>query len=440
MFKKIAYKIKEHGGKAYLVGGVVRDILLGRQDSKDIDMEIYGLPLADIETILLEFGDVKFCGKAYGVFKLDNIDIAIPRRERKIGEGHKAFDVSVDPNMSFEEACKRRDLTINAMLMCPLTNEIIDPFGGQQDLNKGIIRHVDDSTFAEDPLRVLRVAQFMARFGFVVHDMTTELCKTLLEELRTLPKERVLQEIEKILLKAEKPSTAFRYMAEHGILKVILPELVELIGINQGIKHHPEGDVFEHTMLAIDIIPLTERRFDIQLAILMHDLGKAVGGEPDGDSVHFYGHGKAGSEVARHFMSRLTQEVDLTEKVVGLVRYHMRPYDLKKALHKTTVRRLALKVDIEDLLTVHVVDKKARGNVIPDLEYVDRIRSMYHEIKHEISPFIKGRDLINMGLTPSKAFGKILKDIFEAQLDGVFESYEWGIVYTANYLIKEKLL
>jgi len=441
MHKKIAHKIKEHGGKAYLVGGVVRDTLLGKE-CKDIDMEIYNLPIAELESILLEFGDVKFCGKSYGVFKLGNMDIAIPRTERKAGEGHKAFDIQVDPFMPFEEACKRRDLTINAMLMCPLTNEIIDPFGGQQDLNKGIIRHVNDATFAEDPLRVLRVAQFMARFGFVVDDTTTELCKTLLDELKTLPKERVMQEIEKILLKAEYPSTAFRYMEEHGILEVILPEVVTMRGVEQGTDHHPEGDVFEHTMFVLDTIPIAERKLHIMLTLLAHDLGKAVvGGLRDGESVHFKGHGHAGADIARVMMGRLTTEVELTEQVVNLVKHHMRPYDLKRSPHKTTIRRLALKVDMEDLLTVHTADKKGRGkDHTVDLEYVDRIRNLYHDIKHEITPFIKGRNLINLGLTPSRTFGKILRDIFEAQLDGEFASTEEGIEYTKQYLVRMGLL
>lgn len=240
--KQIAEDIKAAGGRAFVVGGYVRDMVLGRE-SKDIDVEVYGITPETLVDILKKYGSPKLVGASFGVYHMDGYDFSFPRTERKTGTGYKGFDVTINPNMSHEEAARRRDLTINAMMFCPLTGEVVDSFGGMADLKNGIIKHVDSRTFAEDPLRVLRVAQFAARFNFSVDAATTELCKQLIPEMKHLSRERYHIELEKMLMKAEKPSIAFRFLLEIGVLEELFPELYNLTKIYQGLKHHPEGAI-----------------------------------------------------------------------------------------------------------------------------------------------------------------------------------------------------
>lgn len=466
---EIAKEVKKAGGRAFIVGGHVRDKFLGLE-SKDIDLEVFGIESEILKVIISKFGKAKECGKSFGVLKLDDLDISLPRRERKTGVGHKGFEAECDPYMSTEEACSRRDLTINAMLFDPLTNELIDPFNGLTDIKNKILRHVDDIRFAEDPLRVLRVAQFHARFGFSVHDDTNELCCVLIDELKHLSKERLFIEIEKILMRADKPSKGFIWMKEFGILNELFPELAVLETIEQGFKHHPEGsllekieetmleefdpdnpdhkdrlkykvvkngNVFIHTMLALDSVPKKERDITLMFAILCHDMGKAiVGGVPKEDDpthISFKGHEDEGIEVAETFLRRLTVNSDLIRDVCTLVGLHMRPLELKKNPKKRTIRRLALRVDIPLLMKVHVADKKGALSD-SSFEDVDKILEIFEEIKGEIKPLIFGRHLISLGLTPSRKFGIILREVFESQLDGIFSTEEKGIEFTKKYI------
>lgn len=437
--KKICESVKDAGGRAFLVGGIVRDRYLGLT-SKDIDIEVFGITPEKLREILDNFGDVKECGKSFGVLKIDDLDISIPRRERKTLDGHKGFDIDVDPFMTHEEACSRRDLTINSMLFDPLTDELIDPFNGLFDIKNKILRHVNDIKFAEDPLRVLRVAQFHARFDFDIHDETNELCKFLLDELKHLSYERFYIEIEKILLKADKPSKAFNWMLDMGILEEIFPEIAILDTIEQGKKYHREGNVFIHTMLSLDSVPKENRTIELMLSILCHDLGKAVHGgvpkEDDPEHISFKGHNKDGVKPTKSFMERITVDKDLTETVVTQVIEHMVVYDIRDDPRRNVIRRLALRCDVPLLMDVHRADRNGRLD-IPNLDYIDDILETYEEIKNEIHPLVLGRHLIEFGMIPSPIFGEILKEVFEAQLDEEFSTLEDGIEFTRN-LVEEK--
>ena len=432
--KKICEEVKAAGGRAFLVGGIVRDKFLNLE-SKDIDLEVFGIEPNVLKSIVEKFGKAKECGKSFGVLKLDDLDISMPRRERKVGEGHKGFEVEVDPHMTVEEACSRRDLTINSMLFDPLTDELIDPFNGLNDLEDKVLRHVNDIRFAEDPLRVLRVAQFHARFDFRVHESTNELCRVLLDELKHLSFERLFIELGKILLKAERPSKAFEWMLEFGVLDELFPEISALEKIEQGRKFHPEGNCFVHTMLALDSIPKSERTLTLMLAILCHDFGKVVtGGElnpDDPEHISFHGHAEAGVAVTETFMGRITTDRELTKNVCDLVEFHMRPLELKANPKKRLVRRLALKVDVPLLLKVHEADIRGR---MMEPEGVDTLLEIFEEIKNEIKPLVQGKHLIELGLTPSREFGIILKEIFEAQLDGVFTTEEDAVKFTKSFI------
>ena len=247
---QIAQAVRERGGRALLVGGWVRDRLLGIA-SKDIDIEVFGLQPADLRATLERFGDVNAVGESFKVYKVGGIDVAIPRRDSKVGTGHRGFEVTGDPHMSIEEAARRRDFTINAISFDPLTNEYLDPFDGRTDLlERRTLRVVDAGRFGDDSLRVLRGVQFAARFGLTMDDATKALAREI--PLDDLPAERVWGEVEKLLLLAPRPSEGFALALELGVVRRTLPELEPLVGCPQEPEWHPEGDVWVHTLMVID--------------------------------------------------------------------------------------------------------------------------------------------------------------------------------------------
>ncbi len=238
----LAEIIKRNGGRAMLVGGCVRDALMG-VEPKDWDLEIYGIEPSKLREILDGFGKVDAVGEAFTVYKIgDDLDVALPRRERKTGRGHKGFVVEGDPQMSFAEAAKRRDFTVNAIMQDALTGEIIDVYNGRADIENKILRVVSNETFAEDSLRVLRAAQFAARFEFTIEPETIEICRQI--DLTDLPKERIWGELEKLLLKSAKPSIGLQYFYDLNIAAQLFPELVALVGVPQESTWHPEGWLF----------------------------------------------------------------------------------------------------------------------------------------------------------------------------------------------------
>ena len=209
----LASKVKEKGGRAFYVGGYVRDLLLNIPN-KDVDIEVHGIAEKDLVAILNEIGEVDYYGRSFGIYALrhEDIEVALPRSEKVLGTGHRDFEISVDPDMGYKNAALRRDFTINALMMDVLSHEILDYFNGIYDLNKGIIRHVNDVSFVEDPLRVYRAAQFASRFGFKIDERTVELCKGI--DTFVLSRERIEEELKKALLKAEKAEIFFECLKE----------------------------------------------------------------------------------------------------------------------------------------------------------------------------------------------------------------------------------
>lgn len=368
MLRRIAEAVKKYGGRMFYVGGYVRDRLLGTEN-KDIDVEVYGIAPEKFLEILSKFGAVNTVGKSFGILKVKGLDadFAMPRRERKIGSKHTDFEVSVDPFMPYEEACRRRDFTINSILEDVLTGEIIDPFDGRNDLAKKIIRHIDDSTFQEDALRVYRAFQFAARFGFTIAPATLELIKRMLEELKLLPKERLFEEFRKLLLKSPKPSVGFEYMRETGVLEFMHPLLYQMVGCDQSPDHHPEGSVWNHTMLTVDVAASLKGSSKdpeaFMFAALLHDIGKPYTREIKDDRIRFPGHEEKGVEIARDFMLTLTNEKKLIDRVCLLVREHMTPYNLYLGNAKApALRRFANRVgNINDVLLLAEADHKGRA-------------------------------------------------------------------------------
>lgn len=442
MAYELAQRVRDHGGRAYYVGGFVRDGLLGIE-GKDIDIEVHGISPADLAHILDSLGERMAIGESFGIFGLKGygLDIAMPRKEAVRGQGHKDFDIFVDPFIGTEQAAKRRDFTINALMQDVLTGEIIDHFGGAEDLNKGILRHVSDDSFPEDPLRVLRGAQFAARFGLAVADETAALCRTM--ELRHLPKERIEGELKKALLKAEHPSVFFETLRKTEQLDVWFPELQALIGIEQHAVYHAEGDVWNHTMLVLDeAAKLRDRAaspYWFMLAALCHDFGKAVSSEDKDGIVHAYGHETAGLPIAESFLRRITNETKCIEYVLNMTKLHMKPNVAARSGSsvKSTNKLFDSAIDPEGLICLALADDRGRISLKPapstETLLTERL-GIYREYMSR--PYVMGKDLIEAGLQPSKDFSELLAYAHKLRLAGIEK--ENALKQTLSYARKMK--
>lgn len=440
MARRIAEKAAERGGRSFYVGGFVRDRLMGREN-KDIDMEIHGLAPDEVAGILDSLGQRLDIGRSFGIFGLKgySVDIAMPRKEKLRGIGHRDFEVTVDPFIGTEKAAVRRDFTINALMQDVLTGEIVDHFGGQEDLKRGILRHVSDESFGEDPLRVLRAAQFAARFEFDVAEETVEICRGM--QLQALSRERIEGELKKALLKAEKPSVFFETLRRMGQLSVWFPEMEALIDVPQSPKHHAEGDVWTHTMMVIDAAAgLREECANpmaLMLAAAAHDFGKAVTTEAINGEIHAYGHEEKGLPIAERFLSRITNEKKLIELTLNLIAHHMRPNTAAGAGSsiKSTNRMFDEAIDPEALMLLAMSDE--RGQIksypsVPSEEFLRARLKIYRE--HMARPAVMGRDLIEAGLAPGGDFTEILSYAHKLRLAGVEK--ESALKQTLSYAKK----
>ena len=412
---EVARRVQAAGGRAMLVGGCVRDDLLGREN-KDIDLEIYGLLPAQLKALLSELGRVIEKGASFGVYGLQHsaLDIAMPRRERCVGGRHTDFDVSVDPFLSFEAASMRRDFTINAMMRDALTGELIDCWGGRADLAAGIIRHVSPETFVEDPLRAFRAAQFAARLEARIAPETMAVCRDM--DVTQLSQERVFEELCKALMKAPKPSVFFRALDGMDHLKEFFPELMACIGVEQNPAYHPEGDVFEHTMLVVDsAAALRDRALQplaFMLAALFHDLGKvpATRRQPDG-RITAYGHEVQGMPLCRSAMGRLTSDRKLTEYVVNMMWLHMRPNMMARSRSKKRKTRAMFDLSLcpEDLILLTRADATGKLDAPYDPAAEAFLRERLADYRQVVArPMVTGQDLIDAGLKPGPVFSELL--------------------------------
>lgn len=425
MARRIAEAVAEKGGRVYYVGGLVRDRILGREN-KDVDIEVHGVTPQALEAILDTLGQRTEMGASFGIFGLRHyeLDIAMPRREQSTGKGHKDFTVFTDPFLGTEKAAMRRDFTINAMMEDVLTGEIVDHFGGREDARQGILRHVNDVTFAEDPLRVLRAAQFAARFGFAVAEETIALCRSM--DLSALACERIFGEMEKALLKAEKPSVFFEVLREMDQLHTWFPEVEALTGVPQAPKHHPEGDVWNHSMLVLDraatLRSQAKEPLAFMLAALCHDFGKVVAtGMKDG-VLRAIGHEREGLPLVERFLSRLTSEVRLHKYVPNMTELHMRPCALFKqnAGKKATNHMFDLSLCPEDLLLLAKADSLGRAMAVdyaPEEAFLRDRLAHFHEIMAR--PCVMGADLVAAGFNPGKDFREVLAHTHKLRLAGV---------------------
>ena len=467
--REVARLVRAAGGRALLVGGCVRDGLL-KGNPKDFDLEVYGLSAEKLQSVLAERFALDLVGASFGVLKLHgfDIDVALPRRETKLGAGHRAFAMEHDPSLTIEEASARRDFTVNAIYRDPLTDELIDPWHGCDDLERGILRHVSPH-FVEDPLRVLRGMQFVARFELTPAPETIAICRTMTPE--NLAPERLMGEWSKLLLQGRKISKGLEFLRATGWVKYY-PELAALIGCKQDPKWHPEGDVWDHTLCCLDAFAeasrkgpkrpkglkgrsldshgdsvevLEERSLDsnddliVGLAVLCHDFGKpaCTRYDPVKKRIRSLGHDEAGVVPTLAFLKRLTNEERLLKEVPPLVRFHMRPYAMwKDKSSDGAIRRLAAKVKrLDRLLRVAAADDAGRPPFPSEPEPLEWLAAQAKRLAVEDAapkPLVMGRHLLELGLKPGPAFKRIINACYEAQLDGKFADIEHGLEYLHN--------
>jgi tRNA nucleotidyltransferase (CCA-adding enzyme) len=438
----VASAVRDRGGRALIVGGWVRD-RLRNEPTADLDMEVFGVPADALRGLLSAFGRVEAVGQSFAVYKLAPaetsaapLDVSLPRRDSKTGRGHKGFEVTGDPSMSFEEAARRRDFTVNAISWDPLSGEYVDPFDGRSDLAARVLRAVDERTFGDDSLRVLRAVQFAARFEYALDERTAALCRRI--PLDDLPAERVWGEIEKLLVQAGRPSIGLALALSIGVIERVLPELLPLVGCEQEPDWHPEGDVWTHTLMVVDEARGLNadlerpRLIAVMLGALCHDLGKPATTAVIDGRIRSMNHEEAGVEPATRLLDRLNVHTidgfDVRTQVLGLVAQHLKPGMFHKAgnVSDGAFRRLAQRVDLELLARLARADCRGRTG---DFDcsamdwFIERARAL--GVEHQPpKPILLGRHLLDLGVAPGPRMGALLKAVYEKQLDGEVASLE----------------
>lgn len=413
--RAIAADVAALGGRVYYVGGVVRDHLMG-VDCKDIDVEVYGISPAALREVLARHGEVLEKGASFGVLGLrhSDLDVAMPRRERRTGDHHRDFDVAVDPTLSTREASMRRDFTINAMMEDVLTGELIDHWNGRRDLENRIIRCVSPATFSEDALRVFRAAQFAARLDARIDDGTLALCREI--DVGRISHERVFEEMRKALLKARTPSVFFQELRRMNHLREFFPEVEACIGVEQNPRFHPEGDVFEHTMLVVDCAAALRDRAEwplgFMMSALLHDLGKCVATEVQEDGrITSYGHEVQGLPLVERQMRCLTNQTKLIKYVLNQSELHMRPNMLaaNQSRRKKTRAMFDLSVCPEDLILLSRADASGKLDMPYNEENERFLRERLEDYRRIMErPMVTGQDLLDAGLKPGENFGQLM--------------------------------
>lgn len=450
--------------RAYLVGGYVRDLILGIPSS-DADIEIFGVPQDDLASLLEQLfpGAVNLVGKSFGVYNVRvsddyHLDIALPRTEYKIHSGHKGFTIESNPFLDPLDASRRRDFTINAISLDPLTGDILDPYYGMQDLKDRILRVVDAKTFIEDPLRAFRAIQLAARFELTVDELSLDVLQDLAArgETESLSPERIGQEIKKLLLRARKPSIGLALAQNIGLIARHFPSLHILKNTIQDPEWHPEGDVWTHTLMVVDEAARLCRQTQFQLTeieqlqiifgSLCHDLGKASTTQLIDGRVHSRGHEEAGSSLATSLAAQMHFSHEIVHAASAIAADHLKPSILYAELRKGVLTEPAYANAIRRVLRriaplhwkpfIIACEADWRGRSIPDrerepyaagLSFVQAIEK--YNLAHEaITPLIQGRDLLDLGLAAGPLHGEIIRTIEEMRDTGTIRTKEEALL------------
>lgn len=434
--REILTHIVIEGGKPNIVGGAVRDHLMG-VEPKDFDVEVFGLDPELLKSILAQYGPINEVGASFNVIKIGNFDFSLPRCDNKNGRGHKGFAVQVDPYMSYAAAAARRDFTINSVAWSFAEEKLVDDWGGADDIRSRVLRPTS-AAFKEDSLRVLRGMQFAGRFDMRASQWTEDYAEEMKAEFHDLPKERIWIEWEKWAGKSIKPSAGLVFLSDVNWLG-FFSALDNIDGCPQDPVWHPEGDVFVHTCHVVDAMAKLcdehsisgDDRVVLIFAALLHDVGK-----PETTVLNDEGrwsspsHDKVGMPIARKFLESIGCHESLIERIVPLVGEHMVHVGLEQVT-KRVVNRLAHrlgKATIDELLLVILADMNGRppleGGIPPICEDIVKMAEECKVLAEKPKPILMGRHLIEMGYKPGPAFGRVLDLAYEAQLDDKFTSLE----------------
>ncbi len=424
--------------RALVVGGGVRDAALGLQP-KDLDIEVYGVGFEELRAALAPWGATDLVGRAFGVIKLglangEMLDFSIPRRDSKVGAGHRGFMVEADPSLTLETAASRRDFTLNTLAYDPRRGVILDHFGGLADLRARVLRHTS-AAFTEDPLRVLRGMQLAARFDLTAAPETVALCHSILDTYRELSLDRVREEWFKWASRSSRPSQGLRFLQATGWL-TCFPELAALVGVPQDPVWHPEGDVWEHTLHCVDaLMELPQwqsaelaQRVVWGLATLLHDVGKPGCTRHEvragRERITSPGHDVAGGPIAERFLERIAAPHDVIARVVPLVVEHMAHL---QASTSRAVRRLSVRVRPESVASLGVIimaDQQGRPPLpreVPVGLHAMLAKAHELEVLDSAPPrLLLGRHLLESGWQEGPGVGEVVQAAYEAQLDGEF--------------------
>lgn len=438
---KTAYELlSQAGGQVYVVGGAVRDVVLGKRP-KDLDLMVAGLTQEQIENALRGHGRVELTGKQFAVYRFrrgtGDVEIAMPRTERSTGGGHKDFEVTVDPFLPVEEDLGRRDFTSNAMAASFETDSIIDPFGGQEDIEDGVLQLVNDNAFQDDPLRIVRALVALAVNGLEPTEELVESMRQNAGAIRNLPAERIQEELDK-LLSGTDPTSALRLADDSDVLDYMLPELAATMGFDQKNEWH-DLDVGEHSLAVLQAMSEISNDSDLRLAALLHDLGKPDSFWTDDEGRgHFYqnkengelqgqDHELVGAEIASQFMTRTRYPNDRRSRVVTLVKHHMFPYFYSLKGARRFLASLGGDVHMAfDLFKLREAD--ARGKKDGTMSEYDQRSievgiALIQQVLDEESALTKkdlainGSDLIARGMQPGPEIGAILDELLNVIIE-----------------------
>ena len=426
--KKIATLLNNNGGRCYIVGGYVRDILLNKRP-KDIDLEVHGLTLEEISLILNKYGyRVDEVGKSFGVLKVKDpdtkeiIDIAVP--ERIALEENQMSHSLVSPTPY--DAAKRRDLTINAIMYDTKDDKVVDPFNGVKDLENGNIRHVSQESFKDDPLRAVRAAEFASRFGFTIDPETIQLAKKI--DTSQMAPERVTEEMRKVFEKSKTPSIFFNELDQMGQLEKLFPEVKQLQNVKQDPIHHPEGNAYIHTMQVIDRISESDKRkLEMLVTALFHDLGKITKSteDPDTKRIHAKGHEEDSERMATIILNKYKFTTNEIKNILTIIKYHMRPHMLVNENTMSLKHKHRL---LREICTTKNMMKDPSGSINRYCDIVDfakhdhpKNQEKYEELKNlppieHYKPEVTGQDLFEQGFR-GKELAHQLEDIYLSKIN-----------------------
>lgn len=439
----VSQALQEDGAKVYAVGGAVRDAIMGKEP-KDIDLMASGKTPAEIQAVLDELpGRTDVTGKDFGVFRYrdrsgSEVEIALPRKERSTGAGHKDFNVQADPNLRPEEDLFRRDFSANAMAVDLANGRLLDPYGGTKDIKEGVLRSHNPESLSEDPLRVLRALVANARHGLVPDEATRQQMSENAASLNHLPPERVQAELDK-LFAAKDPAKAIRLAHETGVLQHFMPEVDRAFGYDQNNPHH-EYELGDHLINVLEGMTEKTDDPDLRLAALLHDIGKPDSEwvDPETGKNHFYekhmdggtvlgaDHEKVGAEMANALLNRLRYPNSRIDRITDLVKHHMWPaFTAEKGARKFLNRVGDHADDLMDLRWADQGGKSVYPNPAGQAEALtlETQRKLLDQVRNKQQPVnksqlaINGNDLIQAGIPQGPQIGQILESLTEAVIE-----------------------